>query len=284
MKIDTQIGAFAEMQELSLYKNYKLVDKIEYVFSDVDDTITLNGKLISASLEALWKLQENGIKTICVTGGSAGWADIYLRQWPIEAVVTESGALGFYKKNGQYRKWVNPCIDIENYQERKNHLIDKVLKLIPEARLSSDQFSRIYDIAFDYGSELPVLSNEIVEKIVHMCKEEGFNYSVSSIHINAWLGDYNKKQGTLAFLKDIYGLDIKKIEKISIYCGDAPNDQLMFETFPLSFAPANIYKKEKELKIKPKYVAKGDGGLGFAQIIAEILKKNKKVEKKSKRG
>ncbi|MBK5201381.1 MAG: HAD family phosphatase [Spirochaetaceae bacterium] len=272
------------MQKLSSYKDYDLESKIKYVFSDVDDTITLNGKLITSSLEALWKLNEAGIKTICVTGGSAGWADIYLRQWPIEAVVTESGALGFYRENGQYKKWINPRIDVANYQERKDDLIKKVFKEVPEARLSSDQFSRIYDIAFDHGSELPILSENIVKKIVDICKGEGFSTAVSSIHINAWFGDYDKKEGTLAFIKEIYGLEIKKIKNISIYCGDAPNDQVMFETFPLSFAPANIYKKENELVFKPKFVSISEGGLGFAEIVDVILNKNKKVGKKSKRG
>lgn len=284
MKIDNSKEACASMQKLSLYKNYNLENKIEYVFSDVDDTITLNGKLVPSSLNALWKLNEAGIKTICVTGGSAGWADIYLRQWPIEAVVTESGALGFYKQNGQYKKWTNPCIDVENYQERKENLIEKVFKGVPEARLSSDQFSRIYDIAFDHGSELPVLNNTVVKKIVEICHSEGFSTAISSIHVNAWFGHYDKREGTLAFIKEIYGLEIKDIQKNSIYCGDAPNDQVMFKTFPLSFAPINIYKKEDELVIKPKFVADSEGGLGFAEIVDEIINKNKKVEKKLKRG
>lgn len=284
MKIDNSMEACAVMQKLSLYKDYNLKNKIDYVFSDVDDTITLNGKLITQSLDALWRLNKSGIKTICVTGGSAGWADIYLRHWPIEAVVTESGALGFYRENDKYKKWVNPCIDVKNYEKRKNNLIKKVFNQVPEARLSSDQFTRIFDIAFDHGSESPKLNREIVNKIIKVCNSEGFSTSVSSIHINAWFGDYDKKNGTLEFIKEIYGLDLEKIKNCSIYCGDATNDQVMFDSIPLSFAPANIYKYENDLKIKPKFVANSEGGLGFSEIVDEILKKNKKFVKNIKRG
>ena len=67
--------------------------RIEYVVSDVDDTITRKGKLYPEALRALWKLKTNGKMVILLTGGSAGWADAYIRQWPVDAVIAEGGAL-----------------------------------------------------------------------------------------------------------------------------------------------------------------------------------------------
>jgi len=279
-KKETRVEASAKMQELSLYKNYNLEEKIKYVFTDVDDTITLNGKLTVEALDALWKLKYAGIETICVTGGSAGWADIYLRQWPIKAVVTESGALGLYNEDGKYRRWTHPSIDESTYAKKKENLIKTVLNEVPEARLSSDQFSRIYDVAFDHGSETPHLSEEIIEKIEKICIVCGASTAVSSIHINAWFGEYDKKRGTLMFMEDIYGEYLDKLKRCSVYVGDAPNDQVMFKTFPLSFAPVNIYKKEQELIDRPSFVAGREGGLGFADICNEIIKKNGKISKK----
>ena len=46
---------------------------IEYIISDVDDTITRKGKLYPEALRALWKLKTDGKMVILLTGGSAGW-------------------------------------------------------------------------------------------------------------------------------------------------------------------------------------------------------------------
>lgn len=266
------------MKDLSTFQNDDLKKNIKYVFTDVDDTITLDGKLTVEALSALWKLKEAGIKTICVTGGSTGWADSYLRQWPIEAVISESGAIALYKRDGKYCRWIHSSIDDLNYEEKKENLIKNVMANVPEARLSSDQFSRIYDIAFDHGSEEPKLSVDLIKKIENICKDCGANTAVSSIHINAWFGNYNKKIGTFDFMSEIYEKNQKKLKECSVYIGDAPNDQVMFKAFPLSFAPVNIYTKEKELIHKPVYVASRKGGLGFLQIIDEIIKKNQKKQ------
>lgn len=266
------------MKNLSMFDDYELKRPIKYVFTDVDDTITLDGKLTVAALGALWKLQSNGIKTICVTGGSTGWADIYLRQWPIEAVVTESGALALYKEDGRYKRWTQSSIDLLTYNEKKDNLIATVLNKVESARLSSDQFSRIYDVAFDHGSEEPKLSSNVIKKIKKICEECGAKTAVSSIHINAWFGDYDKKIGTFDFMEEIYKKSPEFIKESSIYIGDAPNDQMMFKEFDLSFAPVNIYKKESELIYKPSFVADGQGGIGFSQIVDSIVKKNKKKQ------
>jgi hypothetical protein len=264
------------MKALSLYKDYYLKKKIKYVFTDVDDTITLDGKLTVEALGALWKLEAAGIKTICVTGGSTGWADSYLRQWPIESVVSESGAIALYKRDGKYCRWTHSSIDVPTYEKKMENLIKAVIEEVPEARLSSDQFSRLYDVAFDHGTEEPKLSEDIINKIEKICINCGANTAVSSIHINAWFGNYNKKIGTFDFMSEVYKENEKTLKECSVYIGDAPNDQVMFNSFPLSFAPVNIYDKEEELIHKPLFVATGKGGLGFSQIIDEIIEKNKK--------
>ena len=68
-------------------------EAVEIVVTDVDDTITRKGKLYPEALRALWKLKTNGKMVILLTGGSAGWADAYIRQWPVDAVIAEGGAL-----------------------------------------------------------------------------------------------------------------------------------------------------------------------------------------------
>jgi len=246
---------------------------IKFLLTDVDDTITTNGKLKPDALSALYRLQEAGIRTICVTGGSAGWGDTYLRQWPIEAVLSESGALCLYREKGAIRHFVHPSIVQDGYAQRVEHLIQEVQATVPNAKLSSDQFARIYDVAFDHGSEPPYLEKEDINRIVEKCHELGASTAVSSIHVNAWFGDFDKFKGSLAFFQNILGLDESQMLTQSCYCGDAPNDQVMFSQFGLSFGVGNVRKHEKTMRFLPKYISESIGGTGFKEIVDAILEK-----------
>src|SRR3989338_7757419 len=69
-------------------------ENIEVVLTDIDDTLTSNGKLTADAYNALWKLSEKKILVIPVTGRPAGWCELIARQWPVAGVVGENG--GFY--------------------------------------------------------------------------------------------------------------------------------------------------------------------------------------------
>ncbi len=246
---------------------------VKFLFTDVDDTITSDGKLRPPALQALYQLQRAGIRTICVTGGSAGWADTYLRQWPIEAAIAESGAVSLYRKDGLITHWVHPSIERETYEQRKRDLIETVLRAVPEAKVSSDQFARIYDVAFDHGSEPPYLDQEQIGKVVAACQAFGAATAVSSIHVNAWFGSFDKWEGTRSFCTNILNLSEEDLLEQSCYCGDAPNDQVMFAHLPLSFGVGNIIEVSSRMEILPRYVATERGGEGFAQIVQSLLAK-----------
>lgn len=252
------------------------VASLRYVLTDVDDTITTQGKLRPEGLKALWKLHDAGLKVICVTGGSAGWGDTYLRQWPVEAVLSESGAVCLYRENGVIRHYVHPSIVKDGYQKRAKALIDRVLTLVPEAKLSSDQFARIYDIAFDHGSEPPYLNKDQIATVVSICRELGAGTAVSSIHVNAWFGEFDKRRGTEAFFRDVLGLEGAVLQDVCCYCGDAPNDQVMFSHFPLSFGVGNIRKHSQGMQSLPQFVARKEGGAGFFEIAEALLRCKRK--------
>ncbi len=213
------------------------------------------------------------LRTICVTGGSAGWADTYLRQWPIEAVVAESGAVSLYREDGLITHWVHPSIDQKGYDERKKKMIEAVLSSVGGSKLSSDQFARLYDVAFDHGSEPPYLDAGRIAQVVEVCTKMGAATAVSSIHINAWFGSFDKWEGSRAFFSEVLGLSAQALQEQSCYCGDAPNDQVMFARIPLSFGVGNIIEASNRMEILPRYVVTERGGEGFARIVDELLEK-----------
>ncbi|MBM3339815.1 MAG: HAD-IIB family hydrolase, partial [Betaproteobacteria bacterium] len=69
------------------------------VLTDVDGTLTLHGQLRASTYEALWSLHHSGLTIIPVTGRSAAWGHMMLHQWPIDAVIAESGGLAMWRVN-----------------------------------------------------------------------------------------------------------------------------------------------------------------------------------------
>lgn len=245
-----------------------IAKKLSYVLCDIDDTITSNGKLSAASYTALWKLKEAGFGVIPVTGRPAGWCDLIIRQWPVQAIIGENGAFVYHFKDGYLHTFTHPSV-LENSQEKLAAVLDAALKDVPGCRVSRDQFSRIYDVAIDFREDPPYLTFEDAEKIKDICESMGAKAKVSSIHVNAWFGKYDKLSMTKLFMYEVLGeSDIK--DKI-IFFGDSPNDEPMFDYFPITCAMANIKPFMKSIIHPPAYVTENEGGEGFTEAVNHLL-------------
>lgn len=245
------------------------ISMLKYVLCDIDDTITLNGKLTADAYSALWKLHDRGINVIPVTGRPAGWCDLIIRQWPVNAVVGENGAFVYYNEGSHIKTFTHPSVAGAETREKLENVKKACLDAVPGCRVSRDQFARIYDLAIDFNEDPPHLGFETAEKIKDICVSMGAEAKVSSIHVNAWFGDYNKVAMTKLFLTTILGED--SIKEKCIFFGDSPNDEPMFEFFPMSCAVANILPFTDKLHHLPTYIASKEGGEGFAEAINYIL-------------
>lgn len=244
--------------------------KIKYVLCDIDDTLTVNGKLPAEAFSAIWKLSESGIGVIPVTGRPAGWCDMIVREWPVAGVVGENGAFVYYFEDG-HRLTLNHSQVAHDAQQRLAAVREKVLAAFPDARVSKDQFARIYDLAIDFNEDPPYLGFEVAEDICKMCQEMGAEAKVSSIHVNTWFGKYDKLSMAEQFLTEV--LKETDILDSVLYFGDSPNDEPMFEHFPKACAVANIAPFVNSIKHLPTYVADAEGGFGFASAVNMLLKK-----------
>ncbi|MES2855569.1 MAG: HAD-IIB family hydrolase, partial [Bdellovibrionota bacterium] len=120
---------------------------VEYLFTDIDDTLTDHGQLGPAPYEALWRLSERGIKVIPVTGRPAGWCEMIARFWPVHGVVGENGGFYFrYHDKKMNRHFV--FNDEEQIANRKklDLVREEVLREVPGCAIASDQFSRLMDL------------------------------------------------------------------------------------------------------------------------------------------
>jgi HAD superfamily hydrolase (TIGR01484 family) len=251
---------------------------IRYVLMDIDDTLTRDGKLLSSSYAALWKLKEAGLKLIPVTGRSAGWCDLIAREWPVDGVIGENGALAFWEEPGQVLKAEYHPNAIWNNNPVLERVKERALGEFPELRPAKDQFSRLFDLALDFAEEGNALPLSAAERVKEIANEEGAIAKVSSIHINIWMGNYDKLSMSERFLAGRFGWEAGAGDGEIVFVGDSPNDEPMFARFPLACAVANISRYVSLLRHFPAYVASKECGDGFAEIAEAILEKRRACE------
>ncbi|MCK4542144.1 MAG: HAD-IIB family hydrolase [Spirochaetales bacterium] len=244
---------------------------IKYVLTDIDDTLTASGKLQPEAFRALWDLKDEGIQVVPVTGRPAGWCDCILRQWPVAAVIGENGAFAYLPDKKGITVVTHPEADSKRSRDILEKVREAVLREIPGTRIAKDQPFRIYDLAIDFREDEPDLGFETAERIAELCRSFGAEAKISSIHVNVWFGAYDKYSMSRFLLKNYFGEE--DILKTTLFCGDSPNDEPMFQVFPCSCAVANISVFLENLKHKPAYITLSSYGEGFAEMTGELLKR-----------
>lgn len=243
-------------------------NNIKYIVSDVDDTITRDGKLFPPVLDALYRVKMSGRTIILLTGGSSGWADGYIRQWPVDAVITESGAVMMcHNKEGEIISLVNPVI-------RKDEVLQLRRKLIEYTSpypFSSDQFARVFDIAYDKKK----MSDAEIKALKNILLMFGASFSESSIHINAWFGDYSKKSALLYYMTETLGIEEEDYLRNGVYLGDSLNDEPLFEYFPMSVGMHSVEDNRDKFASLPTWITAGAGGDGWVEFAHALLDENK---------
>ena len=249
--------------------------EIRFLFTDIDDTLTQNGKLDPGAYEALWILKEEGIKVIPVTGRPAGWCDCIIRQWPVDAVIGENGAFAFFLENGKKQSLFHPDFHDDTSGKKLQKIKTEILEQVNGAAVSRDQPYRLSDLAIDFREEGNLSLDDAV-RIRDIAESFGARAKISSIHVNIWLGNFDKFGMTKHLCRLRWNLELPDEAGKIVFCGDSPNDEPMFEAFPLSFAVGNLRNYEHLLTKKPAFISKNEYGQGFREIVLEIVEKIKK--------
>jgi HAD superfamily hydrolase (TIGR01484 family) len=255
---------------------------LEFLFTDIDDTITEHGKIPPESIESIWKLYKKGINVVPVTGRPAGWCDHIARMWPVAGIIGENGAFYYYydEKN---RKVIRNYLQTEEIRKKGqlklNTIKKRVLKEVPGCGIASDQPFRVADLAVDFTEDAGPLTQEEIDKICKIAEEEGATYKVSSIHVNCWYGDYDKLTCFNIFLKDFTEKSLQQMQDKIIYIGDSLNDEPMFEKLKNTIAVANINCFLGKLKYFPTYITEKESAAGFYEAVEIILAERKNSAK-----
>ena len=248
--------------------------RIRGVFTDIDDTLTTDGKLTAAAYGALERLRAAGFLVVPITGRPAGWCDHIARMWPVDAVVGENGAF-YFRYDAAARKLVKRFLasaeERAANRRRLEAVRDRILAAVPGAALASDQLYREADLAIDFCEDVPALPRSEVDRIVALFGEAGGTAKVSSIHVNGWFGSYDKLGMTRILLRECFAIDLDAERDAFVFAGDSPNDAPMFEFFPNAVGVANIANFADRLTALPAYVTRGRCGAGFVELADALI-------------
>ena len=248
--------------------------RLRGVLTDIDDTLTSDGRLTAEAYGAMAALQAAGLWVIPITGRPAGWCDHIARMWPVDAVVGENGAFYFAYDHARRCFTQQYLQNAETRAASRAKLADlqvRILSQVPGSALASDQAYRVADLAIDHCEDVAPLSAAAVSEIVALFEAAGAKAKVSSIHVNGWFGDYDKLTMTRILMRERFQLDLDGVEAEFVFVGDSPNDAPLFDYFSQSVGVANVRAFEAQLDAAPTYVTDGRGGAGFAELAGFII-------------
>ncbi len=238
---------------------------------DLDDTFLDDGRLTETAYAALGRLSRAGLALVAVTGRPAGFGEVMARQWPVRGVVTENGAVAFYREGGRLARWERA--DEATRRARRIRIsaaFDELRRRFGEVRPSDDVHARISDFTIDIGESQRVPA-DVVSRIEDAARALGMRTFVSSVHLHLTLDPFDKASGTVAFLSDCFGEDPTRVRSRYAFVGDSGNDAPCFFAFATSLGVANVAASVRRLSVPPRFVASQPKGKGFAQIADRIL-------------
>jgi HAD superfamily hydrolase (TIGR01484 family) len=241
------------------------------VLTDIDDTLTTEGAITPAALQALQALQEAGLPVIAITGRPMGWSEPFARDWPIDAIVAENGAVALFREDTRLRvEYAQDEATRLHNAVRLRQAADRVLREVPGTTLARDSAGRVTDIAVDHA-EFARLSPAQVAQVVRVMRAEGMHATVSSIHVNGWFGEHDKLSGARWIVRRLLERRLDDEAARWVYVGDSTNDQAMFGHFPLSVGVANLLQFADVLSVWPAYLTQGERGEGFAEVAKTLV-------------
>ena len=223
---------------------------IRLVAADIDGTITVRRGSLLLSQEAMIAirlLEEAGIRVSLISGNSlpvtAGLARYVGAKGPSAG---ENGCVIFH--NGQV---IHVCKG-----KPPNDLVEKLVEL--GFKESWQNPYRHHDMAF-----YPPLNKDAREEGIRLAREMGYNVFDSGFAIHILPRDGGKGEG----LRKI--MELLKIDKNQVIAiGDGENDMPLLKAAGYSACPADA---DEFVKLHVNYVAKSEGGKGFAEIAKLIL-------------
>lgn len=243
------------------------------LFFDLDDTLLTRGVLERGAYDALWDLHDAGLHLVAVTGRPSGWAEVFVRQWPIEGAVTENGAILVVREDHGVRVLHDaPPAELAARRARLDALVASIAQEMPDLFLGDDVHARRSDVTWDIGEKAKVPE----ERVAELCRRiaaSGARTTRSSVHVHASFEQDDKASGALRFVRDVLGQDPGAAVYRWAFVGDSTNDAPCFAALRTTFGVANVRPYVSRMSVPPRWVAGAERGAGFVEIARAILER-----------
>lgn len=239
---------------------------IRLIATDMDGTLTREGKFSASLLQALEDLIAANIQVLIVTGRSAGWVNGLSSLLPVAGAIAENGGL-FYPSKSEQLIALTPISELAKHRQHLALVFEELQTKFPQIKESSDNRFRITDWTFDVSS----LSLDELQTLNHLCQQMGWGFTYSNVQCHIKPQGQEKAVGLLQVLREYfpsYSLD----QVVTV--GDSPNDESLFDRryFPLSVGVANVLQYANQLQHQPTYITAAAEGEGFCELANYILK------------
>ncbi len=242
------------------------------LLTDIDDTLTRDGAIEPVALRALHALHAAGVPVVAITGRPLGWCRELTAAWPVAAVVAENGAVALVRDatGAVNTEYVQDADTRARLARRLAEVAALVRAEVPGAVLARDSAGRETDIAIDHA-EFAQLDEAAIAQVVALMRAQGLTASVSSIHINGWIGTHDKASGADWMLQRLFNQRLAEHAARWVYVGDSTNDEALFARLPHTVGVANLLRFAATLRHWPAWLAAGERGHGFAEVAAVLL-------------
>jgi HAD superfamily hydrolase (TIGR01484 family) len=233
---------------------------IRLIATDIDGTLTSDGKFTAELLQSIDLLNTKGIKLLLVTGRSAGWVSAVNNYLPVAGAIAENGGL-YFNGDGGF-DFLTRIDRIEAHREQLANRFWELQARYPQIEESNDNQFRITDWTFDVAG----LTDLELGEIAAQCHQWGYSFTFSTVQCHLKPPHQDKGVAILQVLK-AYFPEIKPTQIVTV--GDSPNDASMFdrELFPHSVGVANIQHYTAQLAHHPQYLTKLPEVAGFCELV-----------------
>ncbi|MBE9159577.1 HAD family phosphatase [Nodosilinea sp. LEGE 06152] len=228
--------------------------------TDMDGTLTRQGKFTAALLNGLEQLQDLGLPVMLVTGRSAGWVNGLAHYLPITGAMAENGGV-YFPLNAAPELLVD-IPDLVAHRQQLSEAFTQLQWRWPQLHESDDNRFRLTDWTFD----LQALSEDELEAIADLCQTLGWGFTYSTVQCHLFKLGQSKAAGLLQVLQRHFA-PISTAEVITL--GDSPNDESLFapDLFPHSVGVANVKDYWQHLTYHPAYVSQACEVEGFLELV-----------------
>lgn len=257
-----------KLQPISELTSDKL-KQVRLIATDMDGTLTCQGKFTPALLQAFHDLAIAGVTVLVVTGRSAGWVNGLANYLPVAGAIAENGGIFYPTPNpddssgeGQL---IVPIADIARHRHQLAAMFASLQQAFPQIQESSDNQFRLTDWTFDVAG----LSSEMLRQMGDRCQAQGWGFTYSTVQCHIKLAQQDKAPGLAWVLQRFF--PAYALEEV-VTVGDSPNDASLFDSrqFPLSIGVANVWHYQNRLEYHPTYVTAAPEVEGFCELAKAI--------------